>query len=38
MQNDRMTAETIFLKVVGTYLPLFNQFKQTMSNISDEEV
>lgn len=35
---DRLTAESIFLKVVGTYLPLFNQFKQTMSNISDEEV
>lgn len=34
---DRMTAEAIFLKVVGTYLPLFNLFEETMTNINEEE-
>ena len=33
---DRLTAEAIYVKIVGTYLPLFNQFEQTMSIISKE--
>ena len=33
---DRLTAEAIYAKIVGTYLPLFNQFEQTMSIISKE--
>ena len=33
---DRLTAESIYIKIVGTYLPLFNQFEQTMSIISRE--
>ena len=33
---DSMTAETIFAKVIGTYLPLFNQFRFTMEKISKE--
>ena len=35
---DRTTAETIFAKVVGTYLPIFNKFKQTMTDISKEDL
>lgn len=35
---DRLTAEAIFVKVVGTYLPLFNQFEQTMVDLSNREI
>ena len=31
---DSMTADSIFIKVIETYLPLFNQFEQTMKEIS----
>ena len=30
---DSNTAEAIRQKVIGTYLPLFNQFKETMSRL-----
>ena len=35
---DRPTADAIFSKVIGTYLPLFNRFEQTMVSISKEEM
>ncbi len=31
---DSMTADSIFIKVIETYLPLFNLFEQTMKEIS----
>lgn len=35
---DRLTADAIFSKVIGIYLPLFNQFEQTMVNMNKEEL
>ena len=35
---DRLTADAIFSKVIGIYLPLFNQFEQTMVNMNKEEI
>lgn len=34
---DSTTADAIFAIIIGTYLPLFNQFERKMTDISKEE-
>lgn len=34
---DSATADAVVMKVINTYLPLFNQFEQTMNTIKENE-